>query len=112
MNAFFITSVSQIYMQLTRYTMPFVKISERSPIIVVFGWRVLVGRVVPNALHCIHIKFPLIGSFKMRFLIWEGDEEFPPSAQVLYSDNFVDGFAAEDRVVAGDILITTIKANM
>ena len=56
--------------------------------------------------------FDLIGGYKMQILIWEGDEEFPPSAQVLYSDNFVDGFAAEDRVVAGDILITTIKANM
>ena len=54
----------------------------------------------------------LIGNFKMRFLVWEGDDEFPPSAQVLYSDNFAAGFAAEDRVVAGDILITTIKANM
>ena len=57
-------------------------------------------------------EFPLIGNFKMRFLVWEGDDEFPPSAQVLYSDNFAEGFAAEDRVVAGDILITTIKANM
>ena len=57
-------------------------------------------------------EFSLIGDFKMRFLVWEGDDEFPPSAQVLYSDNFAEGFAAEDRVVAGDILITTIKANM
>ena len=57
-------------------------------------------------------EFPLIGNFKMRFLVWEGDDEFPPSTQVLYSDNFAEGFAAEDRVVAGDILITTIKANM
>jgi len=45
-------------------------------------------------------------------LAWAGDEEFPPNAQVLYSDNFAGGFAAEDRVVAGDILISTIKANM
>ena len=53
-----------------------------------------------------------IGNYKMRILVWAGDDEFPPSAQVLYSDNFAAGFAAEDRVVAGDILITTIKANM
>ena len=57
-------------------------------------------------------EFSLIGNYKMRFLVWEGDDEFPPSAQVLYSDNFAEGFAAEDRVVAGDILITSIKANM
>ena len=54
-------------------------------------------------------EFTLVGDFKMRILVWEGDEEFPPNAQVLYSDNFADGFAAEDRVVAGDILISTIK---
>ncbi len=57
-------------------------------------------------------EFDLIGGYKMQILAWEGDEEFPPNAQVLYSDNFADGFAAEDRVVAGDILITAIKANM
>ena len=45
-------------------------------------------------------------------LFRSGDDEFPPNAQVLYSDNFADGFAAEDRVVAGDILISTIKSGM
>ena len=56
--------------------------------------------------------FDFLGSFQMQILVWAGDEEFPPSAQVLYSDNFADGFAAEDRVVAGDILISTVKAHM
>ena len=55
-------------------------------------------------------EFSLVGGYKMRLLMWEGDEEFPPNAQVLYSDNFSEGFAAEDRVVAGDILISTIKS--
>ena len=57
-------------------------------------------------------QFDLIGNFRMQILVWEGDEEFPPNAQVIYSDNFAEGFAAEDRVVAGDILISAIKANM
>ena len=56
--------------------------------------------------------FELVGGYQMQILAWAGDEEFPPNAQILYSDNFADGFAAEDRVVAGDILISTIKANM
>ena len=56
-------------------------------------------------------QFDLIGSYRMQLLVWAGDEEFPPSAQVLYSDNFSEGFAPEDRVVAGDILISTIKSN-
>ena len=57
-------------------------------------------------------EFSLIGPYKMQILVWEGDDEFPPNAQIIYSDNFAEGFAAEDRVVAGDILISTIKANM
>jgi len=57
-------------------------------------------------------QLQLIGNFYMRILVWEGDDEFPPNAQVLYSDNFAEGFAAEDRVVAGDILISVIKASM
>lgn len=56
--------------------------------------------------------FELIGGYQMQIMAWAGDEEFPPNAQVLYSDNFADGFAAEDRVVAGDILISTIKTYM
>ena len=56
--------------------------------------------------------FDLIGGYQMQIMVWAGDEEFPPNAQVLYSDNFAEGFAAEDRVVVGDILISAIKANM
>ena len=57
-------------------------------------------------------QFDFLGGYRMQILVWEGDDEFPPNAQVLYSDNFGGGFAAEDRVVAGDILISAIKANM
>ena len=84
-----------------------------------FGFRLGAFRAAAEKMGALPVKhgdagfeFPLIGNFRMRFLVWEGDDEFPPSAQVLYSDNFAEGFAAEDRVVAGDILITTIKANM
>ena len=57
-------------------------------------------------------EFDFFGPFKMQILMWEPDDEFPPSAQVLYTENFADCFAAEDRVVAGDILITHIKSAM
>lgn len=55
--------------------------------------------------------FEVIDGYRMQILVWAGDEEFPPSAQVLYTDNFAEGFSAEDRVVAGDILISAIKSN-
>lgn len=57
-------------------------------------------------------RFTLVPGYDMQLLVWEGDEEFPPNAQVLYSDNFAEGFAPEDRVVAGDILISTVKSNL
>ena len=56
--------------------------------------------------------FELIGGYRMELIVWEGDEEFPPSSQILYTDTFADGFSAEDRVVSGDILITAIKSRM
>ena len=57
-------------------------------------------------------EFAFIGGYRMQILVWAADEEFPPNAQIIYSDNFAEGFAAEDRVVAGDILISHIKAAM
>ena len=57
-------------------------------------------------------EFPFLGEARMRILVWAPDEEFPPSAQVLYTDNFEESFAPEDRVVAGDLLIGHIKAAM
>ena len=57
-------------------------------------------------------QFDVLGGYRMQIMVYAGDEEFPPSSQVLYSDNFETGFAAEDRVVAGDILISAIKANL
>ena len=48
--------------------------------------------------------------FFIRLILWEGDDEFPPSSQILFSDNFAVTFAAEDLAVAGDICINMLKA--
>lgn len=48
--------------------------------------------------------------FFIRLILWEGDDEFPPSSQILFSDNFAVTFAAEDLAVAGDICINMMKA--
>ena len=84
-----------------------------------FGTRVAAFKAAAEKMGAIPVKhgdagyeFPLVGGYKMQILVWEGDDEFPPNAQIIYSDNFADGFAAEDRVVAGDILISTIKSFM
>ena len=56
--------------------------------------------------------FDLIGNYQIQLIIYEGDDEFPPSSQILFSGNFSEGFEPEDRVVACDILITTLKKMM
>ena len=45
----------------------------------------------------------------VRLIIWEGDDEFPPSAQFLFSDNFPSAFSAEDIAVCGDIILDAMK---
>ena len=83
-----------------------------------FGTRVEAFRKAAERMNAVKLphgdagyQFELVHGYQMQILVWEGDDEFPPNAQVLYSDNFETGFAPEDRVVAGDILISTIKAN-
>ena len=84
-----------------------------------FGTRVAAFKTAAEKMGAMPLKhgdagfqFDLIGGYQMQIIVWEGDDEFPPNAQVIYSDNFATGFAAEDRVVAGDILISTIKSYM
>lgn len=52
----------------------------------------------------------IMGNLSIRFILWEGDDEFPPSAQILFSDNFVAACEAEDLCVACDISINAMKA--
>ena len=50
--------------------------------------------------------------FRMQIIVWEGDDEFPPNSQILFSDNFPDVFAAEDLVVCADVLISSGKCHL
>lgn len=83
------------------------------------GTRLDAFRAACEKLHALPLRhgdagyeFTLLDNYRLRLLLWEADEEFSPSAQLLYSANFADGFAAEDRVVAGDLLLNEIRANM
>lgn len=51
----------------------------------------------------------LLEGYRVQFILWEGDEEFPPSSQILFSDNFPDSFEAEDMAVTGDVCIDMMK---
>lgn len=56
-------------------------------------------------------EFEFLNDLKLRFILWEGDDEFPPSAQILFSDNFPAAFTqGEDMAVVGDVSINMLKA--
>jgi hypothetical protein len=55
-------------------------------------------------------RFEFLNGLFMSLLVWAGDEEFPPSAQMLFDDNFVFAFSAEDLAVAGEVVIRRFKA--
>lgn len=57
-------------------------------------------------------EFEVLPGYFVTLIVWEGDDEFPPNSQILYSDNFEESFAAEDRVVIAETLITLIKNKM
>ena len=47
----------------------------------------------------------------VRLILWAGDDEFPPSAQILFSDNFPAAFTqGEDMAVVGDVTMDMLKA--
>ena len=57
-------------------------------------------------------QLEVMPGYDVRLIVWEGDDEFPPNSQILFSDNFPEAFSAEDRTVVGDILISDLKRRM
>ena len=54
-------------------------------------------------------EFEVFRDLKLCFILWSCDEEFPPSAQILFSDNFPMAFAAEDVAYLGDVILDYMK---
>ena len=50
-------------------------------------------------------ELEIFENFYLRFLFWEGDEEFPASSQILFSSNFPAAFDAYDLAEVGEICI-------
>jgi hypothetical protein len=50
-------------------------------------------------------RIGFLNGFFITLLLYAGDDEFPPAAQMLFDDNFIGAFTAEDMAVAGEILI-------
>lgn len=57
-------------------------------------------------------EFQFLEGLRLCFVLWVGDEEFPPSAQILFSDNFPLAYAAEDVAYIGDVILDYMKKRM
>lgn len=55
-------------------------------------------------------ELELFEELYLRFLFWEGDEEFPASSQILFSSNFPAAFGAYDLAEICEICINTFNA--
>lgn len=84
-----------------------------------FGTRLDAFRAAAEKIPCIPTKYgdasfqiEVIPGYEIRLIVWEGDDEFPPNAQILFSDNFPQAFSAEDRTVVGDMVISDLKRRM
>jgi len=57
-------------------------------------------------------RLEFINGLYISIILWGADDEFPPSAQLLFDDNFVFAFTAEDLAVASEVLTDRLKKLM
>jgi hypothetical protein len=69
-------------------------------------------RAEPQSTGDVSYRFEFINGLYLTFILWQGDEEFPPAAQMLFDDNFPFAFTAEDTAVVGEIVIGRLKGLM
>jgi len=57
-------------------------------------------------------RLEFINGLYISIILWGADDEFQPSAQLLFDDNFVFAFTAEDIAVAAEVLTDRLKKLM
>ena len=65
---------------------------------------------IPREYGDVSYEFEFMEGLRLCFVLWAGDEEFPPSAQILFSDNFPLAYAAEDAAYIGDVVLDYMKS--
>ena len=82
-----------------------------------YGNRIKDFQAIMERMHCVPVKhgdiayqLEIFPDYLVQMILWEGDDEFPPSSQILFSDNFPISFQAEDMAVMGDVIIGSLKS--
>ena len=81
------------------------------------GYDISDYQAIMEHMHCVPVKhgdiayqLEIFPDYLVQMILWEGDDEFPPSSQILFSDNFPISFQAEDMAVMGDVIIGSLKS--
>ena len=82
-----------------------------------YGNRIKDFQAIMEHMHCVPVKhgdiayqLEIFPDYLVQMILWEGDDEFPPSSQILFSDIFPISFQAEDMAVMGDVIIGSLKS--
>ena len=82
-----------------------------------YGNRIKDFQAIMEHMHCVPVKhgdiayqLEIFPDYLVQMILWEGDDEFPPSSQILFSDNFPISFQSEDMAVMGDVIIGSLKS--
>ena len=82
-----------------------------------YGNRIKDFQAIMEHMHCVPVKhgdiayqLEIFPDYLVQMILWEGDDEFPPSSQILFSDNFPISLQAEDMAVMGDVIIGSLKS--
>lgn len=82
-----------------------------------YGNRIKDFQAIMEHMHCVPVKhgdiaykLEIFPDYLVQMILWEGDDEFLPSSQILFSDNFPISFQAEDMAVMGDVIIGSLKS--
>ena len=82
-----------------------------------YGNRIKDYQAIMEHMHCVPVKhgdiayqLEIFPDYLVQMILWEGDDEFPPSSQILFSDNFPISFEAEEMAVMGEVIIGSLKS--
>jgi hypothetical protein len=54
-------------------------------------------------------RFEFLNQLFITVILWGADDEFPASAQILFDDNFIFAFTAEDLAAVGETVIARLR---
>ncbi len=55
------------------------------------------------------VRVPFLPKVSISFVIWKGDDEFPPNGKILFNSNIISYLSTEGIVIASEMLLNKLK---